>query len=545
MAAGHEVTSFGGSIDAAGAAGEVPAMKAVLGQKATAAHGPEEIEIKLRLPPAARPALEGHPALRPPRAGPPEVREEETTYFDTPDGLLANAGSSLRVRRSPGRGLIQTLKLAPVAEGAAARRGEWEWPVGAEMPDLGLLAGTPCAASVTALDGALVAICRTEIRRTVWLIAGNDGTAIEAAIDQGRIRTSEHDLPVSELELELKGGAPAALYKLALELTDAVPLAIEPASKAERGAQLAGRQGPEAVKPEELALRRGQPASEAFGRIVGAAIGHLRVNLGAAARGDAEGVHQIRVALRRLRAAIALYKPVLAPEPAGRFNKELRRAGRIFGAARDWDVFVTETLAAAAAENPAASWPRMLEEAAQTARAAVREEAMRELAEPRFARLLLELGAWAEDGVRDPATLGPPGLARSFEAVAPALLGRLMRRAAKQGKSIRHADTRSLHELRKRLKTLRYGIEFTESLYRPKRVRAMLRPCKELQELLGAVNDAAATPELARRLAEGGASEMAAALADLAAWVEKRGAAARQRVPKAWHALRDADPFWN
>ncbi len=395
------------------------------------------------------------------------------------------------------------------------------------------------------LDGKLAPVCRTEIRRTVWHVACGDGTAIEAAIDQGRICAGERDVPVSELELELKGGAPAALYRLALELAEAVPLVIEPASKAERGAQLGGRQGPAAVKPEPLVLRPDQPAAEALGRIVGAAIGHLRVNLHAATRGDAEGVHQIRVAIRRLRAAIALFKPLLAAEPADHFNEKLRRSGRIFGAARDWDVFVTETLPAAAADQPAESWPRMLEQEAAAARAAIRANAMRELAEPRFARLLLEVGAWAEEGARDLAALGRPTLAHRFQASAPALLERLMRRAAKQGKGLRHADPRDLHTLRKRLKTLRYGIEFTESLYRPKAVRAMLRPCKELQELLGTVNDAAATPELARHLAGNGSPEITPALAALTAWAEKRGAAARQRMPKAWHALRDAHPFWD
>ena len=507
------------------------------------ARDPEEIEVKLRLPPTARPALEGHPVLRPPRAGEPETREEETTYFDTRDGLLAQAGASLRVRRSPGRGLVQTLKLAPVADGAAGRRGEWEWPVGAETPDLGLLAGTPCASSVAALDGALAPVCRTEISRTAWRVASG-GAAVEVAIDQGRIRAGQSEMPVSELELELKDGEPGTLYRLALELSDAAPLAIEPASKAERGAQLAGRPGPEAVKPGDVTLRPDQSAAEAFGRVMGAALGHLRVNLAPTARGDVEGVHQVRVAVRRLRAAIALFKPLLAPEAAGRFNEALRQVGRVFGAARDWDVFVTETLPAATVENSAGDWPRGLGEAAQRTRAAVREEALLDLASPRFARLLLELGAWAEEGARDPATLGAPELTQLVVVVAPALLDRLMRRAAKQGKGVRHADARHLHSLRKRLKTLRYGMEFGESLYRPKRVRAMLHPCKELQELLGSVNDAASMPDLARHLAREGDPDVAPALAELCAWAEKRGEAARERVPKAWRALRDADSFW-
>ncbi len=94
------------------------------------------------------------------------------------------------------------------------------------------------------------------------------------------------------------------------------------------------------------------------------------------------------------------------------------------------------------------------------------------------------------------------------------------------------------------MKVLRYGVEFTEALYRPKRVKAVLRPCRDLQELLGTVNDAAATPALAGQLASAGRPDLVPAVAALAAWAEQRGSAARPRVAKAWRALRDADPFW-
>ncbi len=505
---------------------------------------PWEIEIKMRLPVDSRAALERHPALCPPRAAAPEMRAETTTYFDTSSGRLGRAGASLRVRRGEGGQLTQTLKLAPVAEGGAARRGEWEWPVGAETPDLALLAGVAQAKAIGALDGALVPICTTEISRTARRIAIDGGTVIEAVIDEGRILAGSREMAVSELELELKSGPPGALYRLALELAEAASLAIEPASKAERGRLLAGRPAPSAVKPEAIVLRPDMPTAEAFRRVMGAAVGHMRMNLSPAARGDVEGVHQLRVAARRLRAAIALFKPLLSPEPAGRFNAALRGAGRVFGAARDWDVFVTQTVPAAIAAADAASSLRGLADAAAPASRAAHAEVADELAAPRFALLLLGLSAWAEEGARDPAGLGTPALIRPIEETAPALLRRLLRRAAKQAKGIRHAGAPELHGLRKRLKTLRYGMEFVETLYRRKSVTAMLRPCKVLQELLGEVNDAAASPDLAGRIGSTEGADLAPALKALAAWTSARGGAARERVPKAWHALRDADPFW-
>ncbi|MGA9869412.1 MAG: inorganic triphosphatase, partial [Acetobacteraceae bacterium] len=364
---------------------------------------PEEIEIKLRLPARARAALLRHPALTAPRASLPETRAESTVYFDTKSGQLSAMGASLRIRRSGDGSLTQTLKLGPIALGIAARRGEWEWPIATETPDLTLLADIEEAA-VAALDGPLAPLCSTEIERTAAWIGGADGTLIEAVIDRGRIRAGKRTVAVNEVELELKSGPPGALYRLALELAGSVPLAIEPASKAERGARLAGHQGRCAVKYEDVGLRRAKSAAEAFHRILDATTGHLRVNLEPAARGRPEGIHQLRIATRRLRAAIALFKPLLTAEAAARFNEALRRSGRVFGAARDWDVFVTETLPAAEADGLAPEWSRLLLEAASPARVAAHAAVARELTAPGFTLLLLGLSAGAEG----PAGVGEP-----------------------------------------------------------------------------------------------------------------------------------------
>ena len=65
-----------------------------------AADHPVEIELKLRLPVAARAELEQHPTFQPPHATAPKERHEVTTYFDTPELALAERGVSLRVRRT-------------------------------------------------------------------------------------------------------------------------------------------------------------------------------------------------------------------------------------------------------------------------------------------------------------------------------------------------------------------------------------------------------------------------------------------------------------
>jgi triphosphatase len=195
---------------------------------------PTELEVKLRLPPGAEAALEGHPALRPPGAAAPELREETTTYFDTPGRDLSRAGASLRIRRGGGR-RVQTLKLRGGADGPFGR-GEWEWPVEGDAPDLARLAEAPAVAPPGALR-QLAPVFATEVGRRVRLLP-LDGALVELSLDTGTLRAGEGTAEIRELELELKGGAPGPMYRLAAALQAEVPLTLGVESKAERGWRL-------------------------------------------------------------------------------------------------------------------------------------------------------------------------------------------------------------------------------------------------------------------------------------------------------------------
>ena len=102
---------------------------------------PRETELKLALTPAAEQLLPELGAFKPPRASEPETQRIVTTYFDTPARDLARRGLSLRVRRSGDR-RVQTVKASGDG-GPAMRRGEWEWPLAREEPDLSLAARSP------------------------------------------------------------------------------------------------------------------------------------------------------------------------------------------------------------------------------------------------------------------------------------------------------------------------------------------------------------------------------------------------------------------
>lgn len=497
---------------------------------AIGAADPVEVELKFALPPEARERLDAHPAFR--TAEGDEPRHEVSAYFDTPGLALARKGISLRVRRSGGR-RIQTVKLADTRLGLAARRGEWEWPVEQDHPDLSLLAATPAAHIADgALDGPLQPVFVTEITRRVRRFSLAGGTVTEAALDEGRIIAGAASAAVSELELELKGGAPGPLYRFALDLHAGIPFTIGSESKAARGFRLRTGETPAAVKAGEVALAGGMTAAEGAKIVVGAALGHLLGNEPAAAAGAAEGVHQMRVAIRRLRTVLVLFAPHLERRTTAPFQAELRRLGRVFGTARDWDVFCLETLAEAECDGIAPLRPL-----AEAARQAAHRDVQDELARPALTGLVLGLAAWVETAEATSA------MRRSLAQIAPALLDRLARNAGKRGRHVARHSTEELHALRKALKKLRYGVDDLAGLYDRKAVHAYLRRCKDLQKRLGTINDAAVATALAERLGPHDRDRVQA-VAELTGWNTRRSEKARRHLPETWHAFQKAPPFW-
>lgn len=506
---------------------------------------PMEVELKLRLPPAGRTELELHPALQAPHATAPEERHEVTTYFDTPDLALAGEGVTLRVRRNGDR-RVQTVKLRGAGHAVAARRGEWEWPIERDTPDLALLAETPAGAATGDLAGkGLEPVFVTDIRRTVRELRVDETTTAEAALDEGTITAGAASEAVSELELELRDGTLAPLYRLALDLHATVPLTIGPESKADRGYRLRTGRAPLASKAPDLDLDRGIGVPEAFREIVAAGLGHLLANQPAAAVGDPEGVHQMRVAIRRLRTALVLFGTHLEPHATARFEAELKRHGRVLGEARDWDVFCFETLPKALDDAPGAGWEHLVREAAETARRAAHRRVEEEIGRPALTGFVLGMAAWAEDGVTRPALLGDKRMGRRLAKLAPELLDRLAGKVAKRGKRIGQRSDEELHALRKSLKKLRYGVDDLAGLYGRKAVKAYLGGCKELQELLGGMNDAAVAGALAERLDAGDGAGLAPAVGALARWSEKRRDKASRDLSGAWAKFRKASPFWS
>src|SRR5262249_36775093 len=160
--------------------------------------------------------------------------------------------------------------------------------------------GTPLAPLVTKkLKKQLRPVFSTNVRRTVLPVRFR-ASDIEIAFDRGRLVSGRRSEPIHELELELKRGHPADVAELSRRRGKALPLAFEALSKAERGYALKAGRRARAARAAPIALDADLSCGEAFARIGLSCLQHVAANEGAVLARDPEGVHQMRVGIRRL-----------------------------------------------------------------------------------------------------------------------------------------------------------------------------------------------------------------------------------------------------
>lgn len=508
-----------------------------------------EIELKLQVPAAALAAVEHAVAT------PAAVRTRlQAVYFDTPDRRLAAAGIALRLRKE-GRRWVQTLKAGP-AHGMA--RGEHNVPLvvpAGQVPqeaDPARHAGTPphaaLSAALTPRDGeaqppALVAQYRTDIRRLHRPLRSRHGT-VELALDRGEIVARgadgvERRWPVCELEVELLRGAPQAVVEVARRLALRYGLWLDVRTKAERGDRLARGLPPgepvPAVKAGPLRLRKDMPARDAWDAVLRNVLAQATPNWSeiAAGSGAAEPVHQLRVALRRLRSAQRCFEgwPGVPPVPA--WADAAAALFRELGRARDAEVLrgglqrevdaALVALGEAPLALPAAADPPRWTDAERTRHGAVWFDLLAELARP-----------------------AGPATPAADDAVSPALPAlaaqRLQAWHAQALRDAKRFDTLSddaRHRLRKRLKRLRYTVEFTAGLFPRRAVERYLDALREAQERLGEFNDVCVALAAYRPLA---AQQPQAWFA--LGWLAARREATQAACSRSLKRLRKARPFW-
>lgn len=420
-------------------------------------------------------------------AGDDESRELISVYFDTPDKRLEKVGASLRVRESKGL-RVQTLK-----RGEGLSREEFEAEIPGDLPDPAL---GPLKSLLSEGDQLRPAF-NVRVTRRQRLIR-LDGSEIELALDQGEVSGGRRSSPISEVELELKSGAPRALFDLARILSRAAPLYISFDGKASRGQALVADAPLQTRRRQPVHLTRHSTVAEAFQANARNAMGQIAANAVVLREApDAEAVHQLRVAARRLRSALATFRAVLADEGFETVKAELKWLAGATDRARNLDVFAEEVAASGGRLDPSPAGLPALVKAVDAAARAARADVAQAVSSERFRALMLETAAWIETGSWLTASSKAGASARTFARKA---LARRREKLAERGRDLAGADDAARHQLRIEGKKLRYAAEGLRSLLPARRAERFLARLKDLQEELGALNDMATAADLVASL---------------------------------------------
>ena len=465
----------------------------------------KEVELKFQVPPAARKAVESEVAGR--QAA--RRFHLRAAYFDTPAGALAAAGLALRLRKE-GRAWVQTLKgLLP--EGGGMTRAEHNVlrsETGASVPAIDpqlhadTAVGTVLSKVLQEADGELSLVIGTDIWRRTRTVRVTGGV-VELAFDVGRIlscaTSPPRQIPVCELEIELKRGHPQAVLTTARRWVSRHGLWLDTRSKAELGHLLSHNDAmAEARRAGDVVLSKSMTPAAALQAVLRSCLQQISVNASqiASGRHAPEHTHQLRVGLRRLRSALQFFEGAQLGEAIEAPDRE-QLAGdaaalfRQLGQARDREA-VAEPLAielsrALVAVGLSGDPPELSAFGTEVdPTAVVREEAAQ--------RLMLTLMSHLQRDEVAPTPASSPG----EMAVAEPLRQRLAQRLNRWHRQVRvdaqafdTLDDEGRHRFRKRIKRLRYAVEFAASLFDDRGVRRYLKVLRALQERLGTVNDVA------------------------------------------------------
>lgn len=427
------------------------------------------------------------------------------TYLDTRDRRLLAAGYACRRRKQDNRLLI-TLKQIRSVEGAIHAREELEIVLSQDVPPAEW-SDSPARERVLSLIGdkplrKLFELRQTRVQRDVL----KDNVVIaEWSVDQAQARVGTAALQFAELEIESKGGTEADLTHIAALVQSEWNLAPEPQSKFERALSWVNeiksqnKQHVATKKPRRRSapkIKLDDTMAEAARKTLllhwGRMLGH---EAGARAGSDIEQVHDMRVATRRMRAALRVFAEYLDVDAFKPFAKMLRRTARALGAVRDLDVFrekaqhYIETLPAerkSELDGLLVAW--------QTEYQRARRELIALFDSAAFARFKTEFDKFLRTpgaGALPSETTDGKIIAHRVRNVLPMILLRGYADVRAYDEAVKKIDVplSQLHQLRIASKGLRYTLEFFADVLKPD-AQALIERMKELQDHLGNLQDA-------------------------------------------------------
>ena len=472
------------------------------------------------------PFLESLPGVD--RVGPPEDEALDAVYFDTAGLALASRGITLR-RRTGGHDDGWHLKL-PVAVG---ERQEFTVQFGKNPESVPRRLRR--LVQVHTRDQDVIPVARLNTRRTTQRLFASDGTALadfsDDRVDAQTLQEPQAHSTWREWEIELIDG-PRRLLKGAdalLAETGRHKSALP--SKLARGL---GERYPAGDKPAPAPEPKG-PASAVLLSYLGQQVEALKKHDPGIRENKPDAVHQLRVAARRIRSALATFRTLADRDVTGSLRSELQWLAGSVGEARDNEVMRARLLDLIGAEPPdllLGPVARQIEKHFDAAAHNARAKGLAALKSARYFRLLDALDAF----------LAEPPLTETAGTEALQTVGRLVEKQRKRlKKEVRALDPDSdspaadaaLHEVRKSAKRLRYAAEAAAPVF-GKRATTVARAAEEIQEILGDHHDSAVTRELLQELAASHRGKSAFTYGRLHALEQVAGEESRERFFRTW-----------
>ena len=510
---------------------------------------PYEIELKLDVQPAQLVGLARAGWLRRLVTGPGADRRLESTYYDTDALTLRDHRALLRVRKSEGS-YTQTFKTQDA--GGGLRRLEWECPVKGARPCFKHAGKKKTGGfDLRKLADTLKPVFETDVRRRTLPLHFR-GSEIELALDKGQVKTDHWRAPIHEIELELKRGNRASIIALGRQIADKLGAGYGVFSKAERGYALRENGSEYRICAESVLLSDDMTVGEAFQAIAMACVHHFAGNEKAILAGQAEGVHQMRVGLRRLRAALSIFKKALRGPETEAIKSSLEWLTEELGPARDLDVMVKEAIVPMVEISPAPEAVVALKSDVVAKKNKGFARARRAVTSERYCRVVLDTVFWINGGrwITSRGKLMASCRDASALHFASRELARRTKKALKKLRKLHRLTPPKRHKLRITIKKLRYACGYFESLFGARKAAERFSiALKELQSSLGQLNDIRIYSELARDyaappVATRGAAERAFAMGELIGSERAQSQRLLKAVKRRGGRLKHSTAFW-
>ncbi len=495
--------------------------------------------LELSLDPQDAERLAKLPELVRLRQGRARTTPVQMVWHDTPGGALAADGLALCERQVGGARLwrLERLRGTPAAP----------WPPGTPAPVVAE-AERPTALGLT-LPSPLLAVAACAGQMRAFPLVESAGT-LTVTLLQASLRAVAGELAVCRVVLS---GPPGEVADLALALAGPVRLAVPAGALAAEAHAVAGRRLP----PRAAGAPR-LPDDVGVGAAFASVAGHLAcVLVGCAptpAAGEtAEPVHQMRVALRRLRSALSLFRRAVGCAELDAVTADLRELGRVLGPVRDWDVFVGGIGRAIAEAFPGDRAVAHLLAAAERRRLDAYATLRAFLDGPGFRRLGIRLACvaalrpWQDLPPSDPADEAAArraaDLALPLAEFAAHALSRRLAHVLEAGDDLAGLSPEQLHAVRIQAKRLRYAAEVFAPLFPPRETNRCIRRVTALQELLGHANDGVVAAALMAEL--GGGGERRHAVGIVRGFIAADTRNERASLMRKWKKFRRLEPFWS